>query len=79
VRAKDCKFFVVAKEGKLEAIDLKKAAARLTKPTAVLTGEGAEADPRNLEVVKPGTLYLVMPTPAVKALEEPGLDKRRDT
>jgi hypothetical protein len=76
VTAKDCKFFVVAKEGKLEAIDLKKAAERLKKPTAVLTGDSAEVDPRNLEVVKPGTLYVITPLPAGKGLVEPIPDKR---
>ena len=59
--AKDCKFFQVSKDGKLEAIDYKKAAPLLKKPTAVLTGDSAEVDPRHLEVVKPGTLYLVIP------------------
>jgi hypothetical protein len=74
--AKECKFFVVAKEGKLEALDVKKAAAMLKKPTAVLTGDSAEVDPRNLEVVKPGTIYLVIPAPTVKAGGESLPDKR---
>jgi hypothetical protein len=60
---KDCKFFTVGKGGKLEPLDADKAAALLKKPTTVLTGESAEVDPRYLEIVKPGTLYLVLPEP----------------
>jgi hypothetical protein len=70
VTAKECKFFTVVKEGKLEALDVKKAAAMLKKPTAVLTGDSAEVEPRALEVVKPGTLYLMLPAP--RAMPLPG-------
>jgi hypothetical protein len=61
VALKDCKFFRVSKEGKLEAVAADKAAGLLKKKTAVLTGTSAEVDPRQLELVKPGTLYLVLP------------------
>jgi hypothetical protein len=63
VAVKDCKFFLVSRDGKLAAIETEKAAARLKKPMAVLTGESAEIDPRHLELIKPGTLYLVLPQP----------------
>ena len=63
VAVKDCKFFKVTRDGKLEAVETSKAAAQLKKPMAVLTGECAEVDPRHLELVKPGTLYLVVPPP----------------
>jgi hypothetical protein len=59
---KDCKVFRVSKESKLEAIEADKAAAQWKKPTKVLAGTSAEVDPRHLELVKPGTLYLVLPT-----------------
>jgi hypothetical protein len=60
---KNCKFYAVTKEGKLEAIETEKAAAHLKKPTTILIGDQAELDPRHLEIVKPGTLYLVKPAP----------------
>jgi hypothetical protein len=63
VAAKDCKFFTVTKEGMLEAVEAKKAAPLLKEPTTVLTGAGAEVDPRHLELIKPGTLYVVIPQP----------------
>jgi hypothetical protein len=75
VVAKECKFFTVVKEGKLEALDVKKAAAMLKKPTAVVTGDSAEVDPRVLEVVKPGTLYLMLPTPRAMPVPGKGPDK----
>jgi hypothetical protein len=61
VALKDCKVFRVSKEGKLEAVEADKAAGLLKKKTEVLTGTSAEVDPRQLELVKPGTLYLVLP------------------
>ena len=61
VAVKDCKFFRVTRDGKLETVETRNAAARLKKPTAVLTGEDAKLDPRHLELIKPGTLYLVIP------------------
>src|SRR5262245_33945201 len=63
VAVKDCKFFRVTRDGKLEAVETSKAAAQLKKTTPVLPGECAEVDPRHLELVKPGTLYLVVPPP----------------
>jgi hypothetical protein len=64
VAAKNCKFFSVTSDGKLEAIEVKEAAARLKKPTAVLVGDSPEVEPRHLELVKPGTLYVVRPAPS---------------
>jgi hypothetical protein len=61
VAVKDCKFFLVTNDGKLEALDVKKAAGMLKKQTAVLTGDKADVDPKTLAVVKPGTIYLVAP------------------
>jgi hypothetical protein len=75
VAAKDCKFFTLAKDGKLEAVEAKKATALLKKPTAVLAGESAEVDPRHLELVKPGTLYLVVPPPQALKIAPPAIDK----
>jgi hypothetical protein len=71
VPAKECKFFEVNKEGKLEAVEAKKAAELLKQPKAVLTGESAEVDPRHLELVKPGTLYVALPAPKAEALPVP--------
>jgi hypothetical protein len=61
VAVKDCKFFLVTNDGKLEALDAKKAAGMLKKQTPVLTGEKADVDPKTLGVFKPGTIYLVAP------------------
>src|SRR5262245_23536351 len=47
VAVKDCKFFQVTRDGKLEAVEASKAVARLKKPTAVLTGECSQGDPRH--------------------------------
>jgi hypothetical protein len=69
VVAKNCKFFTVTKDGKLEALEAKKATAQLKKPLAVLTGDSAEVDPRHLEMVKAGTLYVILPPPAPQPIE----------
>ena len=61
VAVKDCKFFLVTNDGKLEALDVKKAGTMLKKPTPVLTGDKADVDLKTLAVVKPGTIYLVAP------------------
>jgi hypothetical protein len=58
---KDYKVFRVSKEGKLEALEADKAAARWKKPTEALIGTSADVDPRQLELIKPGALYLVLP------------------
>jgi hypothetical protein len=58
---KDCKVFRVGKEGKLEAVAAGKAPSLWKKPTNVLSGARSEVEPRHLELVKPGTLYLVLP------------------
>jgi hypothetical protein len=61
VAVKDCTIFTVTTGGKLEATELKKLLPRLRKPVAVLIGESAEVDPRHLELVESGTLYMVLP------------------
>ena len=63
----------MTRDGKLEAVETRKAVAHLKKPMAVLTGERAKADPRHLELVKPETLYLVIPPP--QPLAPPREDK----
>ena len=73
------KFFTVTKDGKLESLETAKATAMLKTRTPVLTGDSAEVDPRNLEMVKPGTLYLVFPPPPPppipQAVPAPGADR----
>jgi hypothetical protein len=76
VAVKDCKFFLVTNEGKLEALDAKKAAGMLKKQTPVLTGDKAEVDPKSLAVVKPGTIYLVAPLNQVLEAPPPPLPDR---
>jgi hypothetical protein len=78
VAAAKCKFYTVTKDGKLETLEGKKAAALLKKPIAVLTGDSAEVDPRHLEMVKPGTLYLILPAPQPQQFKvEPPLIKEK--
>ncbi len=72
---KDCKFFVVSKDGKLEAIDADKATTLLKKRTAVLTGDNPEVDPRTLELVKPGTLCVIH-QPRAPVPPPPPLDQK---
>ncbi len=71
VAVNKCKFFTVTKDGKLEEVDTKKATGMLKKPTVVLTGDSAEVDSRHLEMVKPGTLYLVLPPPEPQQVTPP--------
>jgi hypothetical protein len=70
VAAKDCKFFTVTRDGKLEAVEAAKAAGLLKKPAAVLVGTKSEVDPRQPELVKPGTLNLAVPPPKPPAPEK---------
>jgi hypothetical protein len=63
VTVKDVKVFTVGRDGKLEPVEPAKAAA-LLKERPVLTGDSAEVDPRHLELVKPGTVYVVFPPAA---------------
>lgn len=76
VPVKSCKFFMVSKEGKLEALDAAKATALLKNRTAVLTGESADVDPRHLELVKPGTLCVIYLPPAPPPPPPPLPDKQ---
>jgi len=73
--ANGCKYFVVTKDGKLEAINADKATAMLKKKTAVLTGDSADVDPRTLELVKPGTLCVISP-PAASTAPPPLPDEK---
>jgi hypothetical protein len=68
VPVKECKVFRVSKEGKLEAVEADKGAAQWKKPTEVLVGTSAEVDPRQLELIKPGTFYLVLSERAVRTM-----------
>lgn len=76
VIVKSCKFFVIGKDGKLEALDAGKATAALKTMTAVLTGESADVDPRTLELIKPGTLCVIHLPPDPTAPPPPLPDER---
>ncbi len=65
------KFFTVTAEGKLQPLDADKAAGMLKQKTPVLTGDGADVDPRALELVKAGSLYLVLPPPQPESIPVP--------
>jgi hypothetical protein len=58
---KAIKSFVVTKEGKLEKLDTAKLPDMLKKPIPVLVGTRDEGDPKLLELVRPGTIYLSIP------------------
>jgi hypothetical protein len=58
---KAIKSFVVTKDGKLEKLDTVKLPDMLKKPTPVLVGARDDGDPRLLELVRPGTIYLSIP------------------
>jgi hypothetical protein len=72
VKADGIKFFTVGKDGKLEVVEPGKAMEQLQKRTPVLTGDSAEVDPRNLALVKAGTLYLVLPPTPSEIFAPPG-------
>jgi hypothetical protein len=82
--AKSCKFFRVSKEGKLESLEAADAAKHMKQPTSVLTGHSADIDLRHLELIKPGTLYVVLPitnTPVPVPVPQPPqerLEKPKD-
>jgi hypothetical protein len=81
VAMKDCKIFTVASGGKLEAVELKKVERLLRKPTAVLVGDSPTVEPRHLELVQSGTLYLVLPpAPATPVMppDAPPIPKERE-
>jgi hypothetical protein len=61
VALKACSFFEVSRQGKLEAVPLDRATTLLKERSVVLTGESATLDPRQLDLIKPGTLYVVLP------------------
>ena len=79
---KSCKFFVVNKEGKLEALDPAKATESLKKKTAILTGDSSNVDPRTLELVKPGTICVIQlppdPTAPPPIFPDEKIEKRRE-
>jgi hypothetical protein len=62
VEAKTIKSFVVTKDGKLEALDAAKLPDMLKKPTSVLIGDSTDVDARHLDLIKPGTVYLAIPS-----------------
>jgi hypothetical protein len=72
VAVEKCKFYTVTKDGKLETLEAKKATALLKKPVAVLTGDSADVDARHLEMVKEGSLYIVLPPPGPQQILPPG-------
>ena len=78
VAANSIKAFTVTKDGKLESLDRAKFLGMLTKPITVLVGD-ADVDPRHLELIRPGTIYLVIDEPSrpneAPAKEPPGLKK----
>jgi hypothetical protein len=61
VPAKAINSFVVTKERKLEPLDAARLADLLKKRTPVLIGNSADVDPRHLELMAPGTIYLSIP------------------
>lgn len=61
VSLQSCKIYTVTGEGKLEALGAEKAAGTLKKRTAILTGPSADVDPRALQLIKPGTLCVILP------------------
>jgi hypothetical protein len=63
VSANAIKAFVVTKEGKLEPLAQAKLLDALAKPTRVLTGQ-ADVDPRHLELIRAGTIYVVIQEPS---------------
>jgi hypothetical protein len=81
VAAKACKFFTVTKEGKLDPVDPAKATAMLKTRTPVLTGAGADVDPRSLDQIRPGTLFIVVPAapPGPDALPPPPAPQGKGT
>jgi hypothetical protein len=71
VKVDGLKFYIVSKDGKLDPIDSGKATGMLKKKSPVLTGESADVDPQGLELVKAGTLYIVVPAPQPPAVPQP--------
>ncbi len=61
VAVKSIKAFVVSKDGKLDPLAGTKLLDMIAKPTRVLVGEGADVDPRHLELIRAGTIYLAFP------------------
>jgi len=59
---KAIKSFEVTNEGKLEQFDTAKLPDRLKTPTPVLVGTRDEGDPPLLKLVRPGTIYLSIPS-----------------
>jgi uncharacterized protein (TIGR03000 family) len=61
IAVKSIKGFVVNKDGKLDALAGAKLLDMIAKPTRVLVREGADVDPRHLELIRTGTIYLAFP------------------
>jgi hypothetical protein len=78
VAVKSCKFFVVNREGKLDALDTAKATAMLKQKTAILTGDSVELPPRALDLVKAGTLFLVVSHSPPQPVPMPPRDEKEE-
>jgi hypothetical protein len=61
VAVKSVKSFVVTQQGRLEALDAAQLPEKFKQATPVLIGAGPDVDPRHLELIRPGTVYLVLP------------------
>jgi hypothetical protein len=61
VPAEKVKAFTVTKAGRLEAISKAALLEMLAKSTPALLGD-ADLDPRHLELIRPGTLFLAVPS-----------------
>ena len=80
VPAEKIKAFTVTKAGKLEAISNATLVEMLAKPTPALIGD-ADLDPRHLELIRPGTLFLAIPPDAYRQpppLKEPIQPKKEN-
>jgi hypothetical protein len=60
---KAVKAFLVSKEGKLEPLAPGRLHNLLNKSTLVLAGDSADVDPRHLELIRTGTIFLLLPPP----------------
>ena len=65
IAVKSIKAFVVNKDGKLDALAAAKLLDLIAKPTRVLVGEDADLDPRHVELIRAGAIYLALPKTTV--------------
>ncbi len=71
VPAEKVKAFLVTKAGTLESIPQAALLEMLAKPTPALIGD-ADLDPRHLELIRPGTLFLAIPPEGNRPAPPPG-------